>query len=140
MKLFLAPMYILALSSLSWGQSLVGRWQLIEEKTCFKSEMKESDTELELKEAMGPSRQSVVRMITFNKKGAAEEGIYSQGKKKGDDTNKFNYSVIDNELQFIDKKSGMATQRFIIDELTHTTLRIHNVLKDCEVKTYTRLE
>jgi hypothetical protein len=79
-------------------------------------------------------------MITFSKKGTAEEGIYSQGKKKGTDTNKFNYNVIDNELQFLDKKSGMATQRFIIDEITHTTLRIHNVLKDCEIKTYTRIE
>ncbi|MBL7874519.1 MAG: hypothetical protein JNL53_02580 [Cyclobacteriaceae bacterium] len=140
MKYLLTSFLAITISATCIGQGLIGTWQLTDEKTCFKSEMKESDTELELKEAMGPSRQSVVRMITFNKKGAAEEGIYSQGKKKGDDTNKFNYSVIDNELQFIDKKSGMATQRFIIDELTHTTLRIHNVLKDCEVKTYTRLE
>jgi hypothetical protein len=128
------------LVSVSFGQGLLGTWQLTDEKTCFQSEMKESDTELELKDAMGASRQSVVRMITFSKKGTAEEGIYSQGKKKGTDTNKFNYNVIDNELQFLDKKSGMATQRFIIDEITHTTLRIHNVLKDCEIKTYTRIE
>ncbi|MDZ7649641.1 MAG: hypothetical protein U5K54_22155 [Cytophagales bacterium] len=128
------------LVSVSFSQGLLGTWQLTDEKTCFQSEMKESDTELELKDAMGASRQSVVRMITFGKKGTAEEGIYSKGKKKGTDTNKFNYNVIDNELQFLDKKSGMATQRFIIDEITNTTLRIHNVLKDCEIKTYTRIE
>jgi len=74
------------------------------------------------------------------KKGTGEEGIFSQGKKKGSDKNKFNYRVTGQELQFLDKKSGMATQRFIIDELSATTLRFHNALKDCEVKTFTRLE
>jgi len=140
MKLLLASVFALALSHLSMGQSLVGSWQLIEEKTCFQSNMEESDTELELKDGMGASRQSVARMIVFSKKGTGEEGIFSQGKKKGSDKNKFNYRVTGQELQFLDKKSGMATQRFIIDELSTTTLRFHNALKDCEVKTFKRLE
>ncbi|HNV29904.1 MAG TPA: hypothetical protein PKJ83_12245 [Cyclobacteriaceae bacterium] len=140
MKLLLASVFTLALSHLSMGQSLVGSWQLIEEKTCFQSEMKESDTELELKDGMGASRQAVARMIIFSEKGKGEEGIFSQGKKKGSDINKFDYRVTGQELQFLDRKSGMATQRFIIDELSATTLRFHNALKDCEVKTFTRLE
>jgi len=125
---------------LSSGQALTGSWQLIDEKTCFQSEMKESATELELKDGMGASRHSVAKMITFSKKGTYEEGIYSQGKKKGSDKNKFNYRVTGQELQLLDKKSGMATQRFIIDELSASTLRFHNALKDCEVKTFTRIE
>ena len=140
MKLLLASVFTLALSHLSMGQSLVGSWQLIDEKTCFQSEMKESDTELELKDGMGASRQAVARMIIFSEKGKGEEGIFSQGKKKGSDINKFDYRVTGQELQFLDRKSGMATQRFIIDELSATTLRFHNALKDCEVKTFTRLE
>ena len=118
MKLLLASVIALALSHLSLGQSLVGSWQLIDEKTCFQSEMKESETELELKDGMGASRQSVARIITFSKKGTYEEGIFSQGKKKGSDMNKSNYRVTGQELQLVDKKSGMATQRFIIDELS----------------------
>jgi len=140
MKLLLASVFTLALSHLSMGQSLVGSWQLIDEKTCFQSEMKESDTELELKDGMGASRQAVARMIIFSEKGKGEEGIFSQGKKKGSDINKFDYRVTGQELQFLDRKSGMATQRFIIDELSATTLRFHNALKDCEVKTFTRVE
>jgi hypothetical protein len=140
MKLFLTSVFAFAVWHLSLGQSLVGSWQLIEEKTCFQSTMKESDTELELKDGMGASRQAVARMITFSEKGKGEEGIFSQGKKKGSDMNKFNYRVTGQELQFLDKKSGMATQRFIIDELSATTLRFHNALKDCEVKTFTRVE
>lgn len=140
MKLVLTSACILLLSYLSQGQSLVGNWQLIDEKTCFQSSMEESDTEIELKDGMGASRQSVVRMISFSKKGTGEEGIFTQGKKKGSDVNKFDYRLTDQELQLLDKKSGMATQRFIIDELSATTLRYHNALKECEVKTYTRVE
>jgi hypothetical protein len=140
MKLLLATVFILVFSQLTWGQSLVGRWQLIEEKTCFQSNMKESDTELELKDGMGPSRQAVVRMMIFNEKGKGEEGIFSEGKKKGSDMNKFEYRVAGQELQLLDTKSGMATQRFIIDELSVSTLRFHNAIKDCEVKTFTRVK
>ncbi len=140
MKLFLASAIIFFYSHFSSGQALIGSWQLIDEKTCLQSEMKESDTELELKDAMGASRQSVARIITFSKKGTYEEGIFSQGKKKGSDINKFNYTIIGQEIQLLDKKSGMVTQRFIIDELSAPTLRFRNALKDCEVKTFTRLE
>ncbi|MCU0369697.1 MAG: hypothetical protein MUF39_12835 [Cyclobacteriaceae bacterium] len=54
--------------------------------------------------------------------------------------NSFKYQVVDNELQFVDKKSGMITQRFIIEELTETTLRFHNAQRDCEVKTFVRIK
>jgi hypothetical protein len=140
MKLLLASAIAFCFSHLTSGQSLVGTWQLFEEKTCFQSQMKESDTELELKDGMGASRNSIAKMITFSKKGTYEEGIFSQGKKKGSDVKKFDFRVTGQELQLLDQKSGMATQRFIIDELSASTLRFHNALKDCEVKTFTRVE
>jgi len=141
MKLLLASAIAFCFSHLTSGQSLVGTWQLIEEKTCFQSEMKESDTELEMKDGLGASRQSVARMIKFSKKGTYEEGILSEGKKRGSlYMKKFDYRITGQELQLLDKKSGMATQRFIIDELSASTLRFHNALKDCEVKTFTRIE
>lgn len=140
MKLFLASAIAFCSSYLCSGQALIGSWQLIDEKTCFQSEMKETDTERELKSGMGASRQAIARIVIFNKKGTYEEGIFSQGKKKGSDMNKYDYRVVGQEIQLLDKKSGMATQRFIIDELSASTLRFHNALKDCEVKTFTRLE
>lgn len=140
MKLLLASAITFCLSHLAFGQSLIGTWQLIEDKTCFQSQMQESDTELELKDGMGASRNSVAKMVTFSKKGDYEEGIFSQGKKKGSDIKKYDYRVSGQELQLLDKKSGMATQRFIIDELSASTLRLHNAMKDCEIKIFTRVE
>ena len=78
MKLLLASAIAFCFSHLTSGQSIVGTWQLVDEKTCFQSQMKESDTELELKDGMGASRQSVARVITFSKKGTYQEGIFSQ--------------------------------------------------------------
>jgi len=138
-KIFLSVL-VLTIAYVSHAQKLIGSWQLTEEKTCFQSDMTESDTEKELTESMGASRNAVARIITFDKKGSGEEGIFSQGKKKGSGMNSFKYQVVDLELQFVDKKSGMITQRFIIEELTETTLRFHNAQRDCEVKTFVRIK
>jgi hypothetical protein len=138
-KIFLSVL-VLTIAYASHAQKLIGSWQLTEEKTCFQSDMPESDTEKELTESMGASRNAVARIIIFDKKGSGEEGIFSQGKKKGSNMNSFKYQVVEQELQFLDKKSGMITQRFIIEELTETTLRFHNAQRDCEVKTFVRVK
>ena len=140
MKYLFAFAITLCFSHSALCQSLVGTWQLIDEKTCFQGEMKESSTELELKDGMGASRQAVTKIISFDKKGNYEEGIFSQGKKKGSYVNKYHYRLTEQELHLVDKKSGMVTQRFIIDELSISTLRFHNAVKDCEVKIFTRVE
>jgi hypothetical protein len=140
MKYLFAFAIVICFGHMALSQSLIGTWQLTEEKTCFQSEMTESSTELELKEGMGASREAVAKIITFNKKGTYEEGIFSEGKKRGSNVNKYNYRLSGQELQLLDKKSGMATQRFIIDELSVSTLRFHNALKDCEIKTFTRVD
>jgi hypothetical protein len=122
------------------AQSIVGTWQLTEEKTCFKSQFEETDTEKELTSAMGASRNAIAKLISFDKKGAGEEGIFSTGKKKGASMNPFKYKISGQELQFVDKKSGIITSRFVIDELSDTTLRFHNAMKDCETKSFTKVK
>lgn len=127
-------------AGLSLGQPLEGTWQLVEEKTCFQSTLEESDTEKELKEAMGASRNAIGKMLIFDSKGGVQETIKSQGKKKGTGTTNYRYQLSGNELQFLDKKSGLITQRYILDELSFNTLRFHNAMKDCEIRTYTKVK
>jgi hypothetical protein len=122
------------------GQSIVGTWQLSDEKTCFQSEMKESETERELMKDMGATRTGVARIITFNKKGKGEEGVFSTGQKKGKDMTSFKYKVNAKELVLMDYKSGIMTQQLVIDELSASTLTVHNAMKDCEIKTFTRIK
>lgn len=122
------------------GQSIVGTWQLSDEKTCFQSEMEESETERELKKDMGASRTAAARVISFDKKGKGQEGVFSAGQKKGQDMNSFKYKINATELILMDVKSGIMTQQLVIDELSASTLKVHNAKKDCEIKTFTRIK
>lgn len=125
------------------GQSIVGTWQLTEEKTCFQSQTQfdQSETEKELASGFGStSSNSVAKLITFDKKGSGEEGIFSKGKKKGSDKTPFRYKVSGQELQFVDKKSGLITSRFVIEELSADVLRFHDAERDCEIKAFVRVK
>lgn len=122
------------------GQSIVGTWQLSEEKTCFQSELEETDTEKELRKDMGASRTGVARVISFDKKGKGQDGVFSAGQKKGKDMNSFKYKLTGTELILMDVKSSIMTQQLVVDELSASTLKVHNAKKDCEIKTFTRIK
>lgn len=139
--------YLMSLMIILWvctanAQSIVGTWQLTEDKTCFQSQsqFEKSDTEKELEGSMGASRNAVAKIIKFDAKGGGEEGIFTAGKKKGSGMTSFKWKIDGQELQFLDKKSGMITQRFILDELGASTLRIHNAMKDCEIKVFSKVK
>lgn len=128
------------------AQTIVGKWQLSEQKTCFqanvaseaeRAEMKESDTEKELSSAMSSSSATAVaRVMELKDDGKGEEGIFSAGKKKASSKTAFRYQVSDEEFYILDKKSGVVTQRWIIDELTETSLKMHDAARECETKAY----
>jgi hypothetical protein len=120
------------------AQSIVGTWQQVDQKTCLQTGFKESDTEKELLPAMGPTKTAVAKLIRFDKKGRGDEGIFSEGSKKGSAMNEFQYRVNGQELQLLDKKSGIITWQFVIDELTEDSLIIHNAQKDCESRAFTK--
>lgn len=122
------------------AQSIVGTWQLIEEKSCMETNMEMSETEKELLPAFGSSSHAVAKIIRFDPKGKGEEGIFSAGKKKGADKEPFRYQLSGDELQFLDKKSGIIKERFVIDVLTSVKLQFHRVGKECEIRTLSRVE
>ena len=137
---YLFTLLIFAYGLTAKTQAIVGTWQLTEEKTCFLNQFEKSDTEKELENGLGSSRNAVAKLIKFNAKGGGEEGIFSAGIKKGSGMTSFKWKIDGQELHFIDKKSGMITQRFILDELGASTLRIHNAMKDCEVKVFSKVK
>jgi len=132
--------FVLGLGGSIYAQGIIGTWQLTDDQTCLKAQFEKSDTEKELEKSMGSTQTGVAKLIRFDKKGTGEEGIFSVGKKKGTGMTSFQYDVKDNELFFKDNKSGIITKRFIIDEVTESTLKIHNALKDCEVKIFSRVK
>ena len=139
MKYYFVIILIVAFAEMQ-AQSLVGTWQQMENKTCLESQFPESQTEKELLPDMSSSSQtSVAKLISFDAKSRGEEGIFSKGKKKGSSKNAFQYKVNGNELLLLDKKSGIMTQHFVIDELSESTLKIHDFEKDCESRAFSRV-
>lgn len=124
----------------SMSQTIVGTWQLTEEKPCISQQIEESDTEKELLQSFGSSSSAVAKLIRFDPKGKGEEGIFKTGKRKGGDMEAFRYQLSGDELQFLDKKSGIIKERFVIDELSSVTLKFHRVGRDCEVRTFRRVK
>ena len=123
------------------AQSIVGKWQLSEQKTCFQAEMKESETEKELAGSMGGSSATgAARVMTLDAKGNGEDGVMSVGKKKASSKETFKYQVTGSEFQVLDKKSGLVVERWVIDELTDTSLKMHDAAKDCETKAYMKVK
>src|ERR1044071_5776733 len=105
---------LITVSIAAQAQSIVGRWQLSEQKTCFQAEMKEGDTEKELTAAMGASSATgAARVMTLDEKGRGEEGVMSVGKKKATSKETFTYQVSGSEFQVLDKKSGLVTNRWV---------------------------
>jgi hypothetical protein len=122
------------------GQSIVGTWQLTDQKPCIEQQMEMSETEKELLPGFGSSSQAIAALIHFDEKGKGKTGIYSEGRKRSKDKESVEYRLSADELQFLDKKSGIIKERFVIDELTSVKLQLHRVGRDCEVRTYIRVE
>lgn len=139
MRYFISILFLFTLIS-GFGQSIVGTWQLTDERPCIEQQMELSDTEKELLPAFGSSNSAVAKLITFDPKGKGKEGIFTAGRKKGADRESFDYQLSGDELQFLDKKSGIIKERFVIDELTSISLKFHRKDRDCEQRTFSRVE
>lgn len=137
---YLIIFIIATLTITAKGQSIVGTWQLTEQKPCIEQQMEVSETEKELLSSFGSSSSTVAALIRFDEKGKGKTGIYSEGDRKSKDKESIEYRLSGNELQFLDKKSGIIKERFIIDELSSLKLQLHRVGRDCEVRTYIRVE
>ena len=120
--------------------SIVGTWQLTAQTPCIAQQMEESDTEKELLQSFGSSSSAVAKLIRFDPKGKGEEGIFKTGRKKGGDMEPFRYQLSGDELQFLDKKSGIIEERFVIDELSSVELKFHRVGRDCESLSFRRVK
>ena len=139
MRYFIITLLIFAASAAK-SQSIVGTWQLTDEKPCVAQQMELSETEKELLPSFGSSTHSVAKLIRFDQKGKGTEGIFTAGRRKGAEEEPFRYQLSGDELQFLDKKSGLIKERFVIEELSSITLRFHRVGRECEVRRFSRVK
>jgi hypothetical protein len=118
---------------LSYSQPIVGTWQVAKQSNCMSDELGDpSDTEKEMLEAMSSKAGYTPMTIRFNADGSGEENWKVLGRKKSASREKFLYRHDDIFLYFLDRRSRIITDTFIVEELTPSTLVIFNKARNCE--------
>lgn len=132
MKSLLVSLIILSACSLM-AQTLTGTWQVVKQGNCMGNEFGEpSETEEELLESMSSLAGNAPKTMTFNADGSGEENWRSRGKKKATAKEKFLYRYTHEALYFLDKKSRLITDTFIIEDLSSSSLKMFNKDRSCE--------
>lgn len=139
MRGLVVAILILAVAS-AFAQSLSGTWQVVKESNCLGDEFSDpSETEEELVESMSTLASSP-KMLLFNDDNSGEENVRSKGKRKASSKEKFLYRYNDGFIYFLDKKSRLITDTFIVEELTATSLIIFHKERTCERLELTRIQ
>jgi len=133
MKKVLVGLMIMMISS-TFAQTLTGTWQVIKESNCMGDEFNNnpSEAEEELLKSMSFMSGGTPKTIQFNADGSGEENWRKKGKKKPSSKEKFLYRISDGIIYFLDKKSRLITNTYIIEQLTESQLLMFNKERSCE--------
>lgn len=124
----------------AFGQSLTGTWQVVKSGNCMGDEFSDTtETEDELLESMASKSTTTPKTIRFNADNSGEENWRTIGKRKASSREKFLYRYSDGSIYFLDKKSRIITDTFIVEELTYSTLIMFNKSRSCERLELTRI-
>ena len=122
-----------ALPIIGQAQSIIGTWQVMKERNCLGRELEEpTKTEEELTERMTSLSGQIPKVITFNPDQSGKQNWKSVGKKKSAVREKFLYKVADDTLYFLDKKSRLIIDTYLIQALSADILILVNKSRSCE--------
>lgn len=128
------------LMTCTFAQKISGTWQVVKESNCLGEEFSDpSETEEELLESMSSLATGTPKTIQFNLDGSGQENWRTQGRKKPNSKEKFLYRFTNETVYFLDKRSRLISNTFIIEELTSTTLVMFNKDRSCERLELTRI-
>jgi hypothetical protein len=115
------------------AQRLTGTWQVVKESNCLGIEMVEpEETEQELLESMSTLSGSTPKTFRFNDDGTGEENWRTRGKRKASSKEKFMYRFTEGAVYFLDKKTRLITDTFLVETFTASSLIMFNKDRTCE--------
>lgn len=123
------------------GQSLVGKWQVINQTNCLEKELPNStgSDDTFLKEFSTQSGLSPV-MMHFGKDGSVKRIIKIIGEKKPAETQEYKFSVDGTTIHLSDKKSKTILRIYTIETLTNDSLVYVVLGRECEKTTLVRMK
>jgi len=141
MRKIMLLMAITASTALCQAQSIVGRWQLVNQSNCVEDELGASDDDTQaLVDDMKSLSGSVPQILEFKSNSTGEESAKIISKKKSYNSRSFMYRYNDSGLYFLDKKSKTIIEGYTVEKLDTDSLIISNSSRVCETKIFVRVK
>ena len=141
MKAYIFMMVLSLGSLLCYGQSIVGRWQLVKQSNCVESELGENGAEADqLVEDMKGMSGAEPQVLQFKDNNTGEENTKIINKRKSYNSKSFLYRYNEGSLYILDKKSRTIIDGFTVEKLADDSLILSNVARACDTKVFVRLK
>lgn len=141
MKTIACLLVLISLTMACQAQSIVGRWQLVNESSCVEDELSPDDVETDdlvsdMKSMSGAGSQ----VLEFKDNNSGRESTKIISKKKSYNSKGFLYRLDGDGLYFLDKKSRTIIEGFTVEKLESDSLIITNSARVCETKIFVRIK
>ncbi|HYC87169.1 MAG TPA: hypothetical protein VEB86_18175, partial [Chryseosolibacter sp.] len=120
------------------AQSIVGKWQLVDETSCLEGQLADADNSLAGE--MAQMSSATPQLIEFREKGSGEESTRILNKRRSANSKNFLYKFTGETLYILDKKSQTISESFTVDKLTTDSLVISNAGRACEIKFFVKIK
>jgi hypothetical protein len=138
MKTIVTFLFLLPL--LGSAQSIVGKWQLVNQSSCVDDELPAGDDdEMQLVADMKSRANKELQVIEFKDNNSGKESTKIISRKKSYNSNSFLYRIDGRGLYFLDKKSRTIIEGYNVEKLESDTLIISHSARVCETKIFVRL-
>ena len=141
MKTFIFVMVLGFSTLIVQAQSIVGRWQLVNQSNCVESELGEEEAGVkEMTEDMKGLSGAEPQILEFKENNTGEESTKIISKKKSYNSKSFMYRYNEGTLYFLDKKSKTIIDGYTVEKMDGDSLIISNATRVCETKIFVRIK
>ena len=134
-------MLLFLVSSAVCGQSIVGRWQMVNQSNCAEDEMDAADAETqELINDMKAMSGQTPQVLEFKDNSTVHESTKIISRRKSYNSKSMMYRLTEDGLYFLDKKSRTIIESFTVEKLASDSLIISNSARVCETRIFVRIK
>jgi hypothetical protein len=134
---------LIIISVNAFGQTLVGKWQMIKRSDCMTEKVDNPNQSEDMDELMSDFNSLKSRtpeVIEFNDKMKGEQSTTILGKRKTSNDKTFMYRFDGTTLHLLDKKSSTIIASYTVKELSDSKLILINANRSCEVSVFERIQ
>lgn len=124
----------------SWGQTIVGSWQLVKQSNCLDQNTDDQTDGLgNIRQEMQGQRSAGQRIVSFKSNSSGEESTPILHSGRVANAKKFFYKFNKKMLLILDKKSQTISDSYIVDKFSPDSLIISNAARPCQTMIFVKI-